>query len=584
MSVGNTRRVIGGVSAFAVAAGFAVTAGVGMADAAPGSVNWSDGSSKYTRTISNVTPAEGEIITSSTKFMRTVTNETIQSINDYHPTCLTYVDGSAKVDGTPKAPETVAADFARISGSWKINAVLNPTSVTFDFSYKVGPGCDRDVALQTWMNYTGNLGAGNYPNKGPTVTVSKNVSTTALAAVPGGVKVGQSVPLSATVTGGVDGNIVEFYDGTTKVGQGPLAAGKAALAWTPAAAGGHSLTAKFLGTTKANESVSAAQNVPVSPADVVTQTAVTGPASAVAGTDVTLGVQVSPVPSGGTVQFKDGADNLGGPVTLDAQGKGSITKQFSSGARSITAVYSGHAEFQPSTSGALNIPVTPANVTTTTSVTGPASAVAGTDVTLGVQVSPVPVGGTVQFKDGADNLGGPVTLDAQGKGSITQKFVAGDRQVTAVYSGAGEFLTSTSAAHAVAVSPADVATTTVVTGPVSAVAGADVTLNVNVSPVPSGGAVQFKNGTADLGSPVTLDAQGNGSVTQKFAAAGAQSITAVYSGAGEFLTSTSAAHAVAVSPADVATTTVVTGPVSAVAGADVTLNVQVSPVPAGGTV
>ncbi len=59
MSDRNTRRVVGGLSAFAVAAGFAVTAGVGIAGAAPGSVTWTDGSSKYTRTVSNTTPNEG---------------------------------------------------------------------------------------------------------------------------------------------------------------------------------------------------------------------------------------------------------------------------------------------------------------------------------------------------------------------------------------------------------------------------------------------------------------------------------------------------------------------------------------------
>ncbi|WP_139280393.1 Ig-like domain-containing protein, partial [Rhodococcus tukisamuensis] len=449
MSVGNTRRVIGGVSAFAVAAGFAVTAGVGMAGAAPGSVSWADGGSNFVRTVSNVTPVEGEIVTSSMKFMRSSTPvEYIQAVKDFHPACLTYVEGSAKVDGSPHGLESQGADFARVTGSWAVYPNINPKSHTFEFSYKVGANCDRDVAMNTWTDYSGTLGSGSYPNKGTTVTVSKNVSTTALAAVPAGVRVGQSVPLSATVTGGVDGNVVEFFDGTTKLGQGPLAAGKAAFAWTPAAAGGHSLTAKFLGTAKASESVSAAQNVPVTPADVVTTTAVTGPATAVAGADVTLNVQVSPIPSGGTVQFKDGATNLGGPVTLDAQGKGSITQQFATGARSVTAVYSGAGEFQPSTSGAHNVNVTPADVATTTSVTGPATAVEGADVTFDVQVSPVPVGGTVQFKNGGVDLGAAVTLDGEGKGSITQQFATvGAQSITAVFSGAAGFITSTSAVH-----------------------------------------------------------------------------------------------------------------------------------------
>ncbi|NMM92768.1 hypothetical protein B2J88_52605, partial [Rhodococcus sp. SRB_17] len=73
--------------------------------------------------------------------------------------------------------------------------------------------------------------------------------------------------LNATVTGGTDGDIVEFYDGTTKLGQGALAAGKATFSWTPTTNGVHSLTAKFLSTTKVNESVSTAQKVSVTRED-----------------------------------------------------------------------------------------------------------------------------------------------------------------------------------------------------------------------------------------------------------------------------------------------------------------------------
>ncbi|MFC4605416.1 Ig-like domain-containing protein, partial [Rhodococcus kronopolitis] len=234
-------------------------------------------------------------------------------------------------------------------------------------------------------------------------------------------------------------------------------------------------------------------------------------------------------------------------------------------------------------------------VATTTVVTGPASAVAGADVTLNVQVSPVPAGGTVQFKDGAADLGQAVTLDAAGKGSITQQFAAGDRQITAVFSGAGEFLTSTSAAHTVAVAPpapVDVVTTTVVTGPATAVAGADVTLAAQVSPTPSGGTVQFKDGTTNLGGPVAVDAAGKASITQKFVA-GNRQITAVFSGAGEFLTSTSAAHALSVTPpapVGEVTTTSVTGPATATTGGPVDLRAKVTvgsngaPIASGGTI
>ncbi|TJZ77859.1 Ig-like domain repeat protein [Rhodococcus oryzae] len=434
-----------GVSAFAVAAGFAVTAGAGMASAAPGSVNWYDGGSTFTRTISNVTPAEDEIISVSTTFGRVPNaetgNETIQEMTDVHPACLTFMD--LKVDGVPTALTNSDPTSARVVGSWLVTT--GSPGHTMEYSYKVGANCDRNVALNTYMHYSGSLGAGNYPDKGPSISVTKNVSTTVLGAVSAGVKVGQSVPLSATVTGGADGNIVEFFDGTTNIGQGPLAAGAATLAWTPTTTGDHSLTAKFLGTAKANESVSAAQNVPVSLADVVTTTSVTGPATAVEGTDVVLGVQVSPLPSGGTVQFKDGAADLGAPVTLDAEGKASITRQFATtGAHNITAVYAGAGEFLTSTSGAHTINITAPDVVTSTVLTVPATATKGAAVNLVATVSPTPAGGTVQFMDGITPIGAPVTLDAEGKATLSHAFpTTGDHHITAVYSGAPGHLGST---------------------------------------------------------------------------------------------------------------------------------------------
>lgn len=337
MTKSKSRRVIGGVSAFAVAAGFAVTAGVGMAAAGPGAVSWVDGGSNYTRIISNVTPAEGEIITVSTQFKRSSSDEQVTAMKDVHPVCLTFV--GLKIDGTPTPLTNSDPTFARVVGNWWVTP-NQPR--TMEYSYKVGADCARDVPLNTYMDYSGNLGQGNYLNKGPTISVTKNVSTTALDAVPAGVKVGQSVSLSATVTGGVDGDLVEFFDGATKIGQGPLAAGKATLAWTPATAGDRSLTAKFLATAEVGESVSAAQNVPVAAAaDVATATVVTVPATATKGVAVDLVATVSPAPVGGTVQFMDGGTAIGAPVDVVA-GKATLSYAFASvGEHQINAVYSG---------------------------------------------------------------------------------------------------------------------------------------------------------------------------------------------------------------------------------------------------
>ncbi|MBM4480241.1 Ig-like domain repeat protein, partial [Rhodococcus hoagii] len=86
---------------------------------------------------------------------------------------------------------------------------------------------------------------------------------------------------------------LEFYDGATKLGEGPISAsGVATYAWTPTTAGTRSLTAKFAGTAIANSSQSAAQNVQVNaPARRVRRCR---PGTAVTGTPVTLSASVTP--------------------------------------------------------------------------------------------------------------------------------------------------------------------------------------------------------------------------------------------------------------------------------------------------
>ncbi|MFF0815984.1 hypothetical protein ACFYVR_12665 [Rhodococcus sp. NPDC003318] len=108
----NLRRVVGGVSAFAVAAGFAVTTGLGTVAAAPATVTWNDGNSKFTRTLGEADLGEGDLVTSSTTFERTgIPVEYIYEVTDQHPACWTFV--GAEVDGKARALDGQGADWAR---------------------------------------------------------------------------------------------------------------------------------------------------------------------------------------------------------------------------------------------------------------------------------------------------------------------------------------------------------------------------------------------------------------------------------------------------------------------------------------
>ncbi|NKR31424.1 Ig-like domain repeat protein [Rhodococcus hoagii] len=564
-------------AAAAVAAGFVVTLGASPAGAAPGSVTWSDGNSKFTRTVSNTTPNEGDIVTVSTKFERTGgVVEWLQAVKDLHPPCLTYVGGA-------RATPEIAADYARVTGSWPVYPNIDPKSQTFDFQYRVGADCVRGVPLTTTMHYSGTLGSGTYVDKGPTVTVTKNTTTTTLAAVAGPVTAGQSVTLTATVTGGSQGDPVDFYDGTTKLGSGTLnASGVATFTWTSTTQGSHSLQARYLGTAKANPSDSAPQSVSVV---VPTSMTVSAPSTALTGTAATLSATVTPSNAVGTVQFKDNGTNIGSPQSV-SNGTATLQHTFATaGSHSITAEFSG-AGFVSSSAPAQTITVSVPDLATTTTLTVPQTARTGTEVTLSADVAPNPGSGTVQFKDNGAEIGAPVAI-SNGTAQLPHTFSsAGQHSITAVFSGAPGFLASSAAAQPVTVSVPDQATTTTLTVPPTAETNQQVTLTANLDPTNASGTVQFKDNGTNIGSAVAV-ANGVAALQYSFATAGNHSITAAFAGNAGFSNSSAAAQSVTVTTPvvpDAPTTTTLTVPATTVKGTATTLTATVTPANASGSV
>ncbi|WP_430335106.1 beta strand repeat-containing protein [Rhodococcus sp. ACT016] len=556
-----------------MAAGFAATVGVGSAGAASADVTWSDGNSKFTRTVSNSTPSVGDTITVSTKFERTGgVVEYIQAVKDLHPTCLTYTGGVS-------SPE-IAADYTRVTGSWPVYPNISPKSQTFNFNYLVTASCARATPLMTTMHYSGSLGSGTYPDKGPTISVTKDATATTLAAVPTPMLTGQSVTLTATVTGAAQGNTVEFYDGGTKLGEGQInASGVGTFVWTPSTAGTRSLTAKFPGTAVANSSQSAAQNVQVN-APTNTTVALSVPGTALTGSPVTLTANVAPQNATGTVQFKDNGANIGSPVTV-SNGQASMQHTFTtSGAHSITADYTAGSGFVNSSASAQTVTV---NAATSTTLQAPASAMTGAPVTLSASVQPAGAVGTVQFKDNGTAIGSPVNV-SNGQAALEHTFdAAGSHSITAEFIGGAGFASSTSAAQSVAVSDPDVTTSLAVSGPGSATTGTSVDLTATVSPSNAQGSVQFTDNGAPIGDPITV-VNGVATLPHTFASAGSHSIGASFTGAAGFTSSTAAAQSVTVSDPDVETSLSLTVPGSATTGASVDLTATVSPSNAVGTV
>lgn len=170
--------------------------------------------------------------------------------------------------------------------------------------------------------------------------------------------------------------------------------------------------------------------------------------SITAGDSVTFTAAVLPVPTGnpfGTIRFYNGGALLGS-VPVNANGVAAYTTAaLPAGLGAITAVYSGNAVLATSTSNVLAETVTVNTITLLSSST--VASIYGQPVTLTANVTPVPTGstfGTVAFYQGSTLLG-TGTLTSSGSTGISASTLAvGTDAVTAIYSGNGSYLTSTS--------------------------------------------------------------------------------------------------------------------------------------------
>lgn len=164
------------------------------------------------------------------------------------------------------------------------------------------------------------------------------------------------------------------------------------------------------------------------------------------GQTVTFTATVTGSSPTGTVQFKDGAANLGAPVALVGATANLTTSSLAAGTHPITAVYGGDATHAGSTSSVLNQVVnsSAATPTTTSVVSSVNPSTVGQSVTFAATVNGNGATGTVQFRDGGVDVGAPVALSAGVATLTTSALGAGTHLITAVYSGDAGNLASTS--------------------------------------------------------------------------------------------------------------------------------------------
>jgi hypothetical protein len=167
---------------------------------------------------------------------------------------------------------------------------------------------------------------------------------------------------TASVTSKTAGTItgsVSFFDGATQIGPSVnLTSGTATYATTMLSQGTHSITATYSGDSNyANSTSTALSQIVNASTKSPTSTMVTSSQNpSTSGTNVTFTAAVTSSSAGtitGTISFFDGGTQLGTPVTLSGGSASYPTTMLAQGSHSISAQFSGDANYQASTSPAL---------------------------------------------------------------------------------------------------------------------------------------------------------------------------------------------------------------------------------------
>jgi hypothetical protein len=297
--------------------------------------------------------------------------------------------------------------------------------------------------------YGGDLNFNGSTSNAVSQKVGKAATTTVLASSVNPSGFGQSVKLTATVSGqygGTPTGTVKFSNGSTSLGSATLSGGKASLTTTALPAGTDAITAVYGGDANYGGSTSAAIQQVVSKA--TTKTALTSsknPSSL--SQSVTFTATVTGQYGGtatGTVIFKDGTTALK-TVSLSVGKAVLATTALAVGTHSITAVYGSDANFDGSSSTAVSQVVGKAATTTAlTSSLNPS--IAGQSVKLTAAVTGQYGGmatGTVKFSSGSTSLGS-VSLSGGKAVLVTTALPVGTDSISAVYGGDVDFAGSKS--------------------------------------------------------------------------------------------------------------------------------------------
>lgn len=483
-----------------------------------------------------------------------------------------------------------------VSGTYRPTDV-EPTDRPVDSFPAPAPTPSDATQLSTFNNASGNgtwslwvvddaTGDAGTINGGWCLTITSQApTTTALTASPNPSTYGQSLTLSATVTSGgspVTTGSVQFSDGGTALGA-PVAvngSGVATLTTSSLGVGSHPITATYGGTAELATSSGTVTQIVNRAATVTRLTSSLNPSRVGEGVTFTAAVTSGGDPlTTGSVQFTVDGTDMGAPLALNGSGQATYTTgALAAGTHTITATYVQNTNYATSDD---DLDQVVAKITTTTDLTSspnPSDFGQSVRFTATVTAGGSPAsGGTIQFRDGTTDLGGVVSIAADGTATFdTSALTVGTHPITAIYSGTAALAGSTSDPLDQVVGQAP-STTVVSSSGTPSVFGDPVTFTATVAsggqPV-RGGTVQFRDGSTDLGAPITVGPTGSVTYVAIELTAGTHPITAVYSGTTEIAGSSGSLDQV-VTPATTSTA-LVSAPNPSTYGQQVTLTATVT--------
>ncbi len=488
-----------------------------------------------------------------------ITTAVNPSVYGQSVTFTATVTANAPGAGTPTGKVTFQSGGANIAGCGNVTIVSGSATCTAT-TLSVGPHSIVGAYKGSTSFLTSTSGVF-------TQTVDQGATATVVASTVNPSVTGQAVAYTATVSvvapaaGSLSGTVEFQDDGVTIAGCGAqsLVAGAASCTVTYAGAGDHAITAVYSGNT--NFAASTSPSITQSVDGASTSIGLASPVNpSVAGQVVTITASVAVIAPGagtpsGTVEFQDGGVDVAGCAAQALSGSGSsscTTSLATAGTHSLTAIYSGDANFAGSASLSIDQTVIQASTGTAfaaslnPSVTGEVVTITAT-VTVSAPGAGTPTG-TIDFQDGGATIAGcgPVPLSGPGSATCVTSFpTAGAHLITAVYSGDADFDSSTSPALAQTVAQGATTTTMASSSNGLVVAGYEVTLTAAITPASpaSGaptGAVEFMDGTTPVsGCTAQPLVAGVARCSVAYAAAGVHAVSAAYSGDHDFTGSTS---------------------------------------------